>query len=85
MRVCLYSFVLFVYRGLIRLAALFQVKAKLMNEGQIHVWRGLDKHFKSNCIEPLPPVNPESGTRIGYFTTDINMLPFRTDEPNVLY
>jgi len=48
MRVCLYSFVLFLYRGLIRLAALFQVKAKLMNEGQIHVWRGLDKHFKSN-------------------------------------
>jgi len=48
MRVCLYSFVLFLYRGLIRLAALFQVKAKLMNEGQIHVWRGLEKHFKSN-------------------------------------
>ena len=44
-----------------------------------------DKHLKSNYIEPLPPVNPESGTRVGYFTTDINMLPFRTDEPNVLY
>ena len=44
-----------------------------------------DKKFKSNYIEQLPPVNPESGTRVGYFTTDINMLPFRTDEPNVLY
>ena len=44
-----------------------------------------DKYLKSNYIEPLPPVNPESGTRVGYFTTDINMLPFRTDEPNVLY
>jgi len=44
-----------------------------------------DKHLKSNYIEPLPPVDPESGTRIGYFTTDINMLPFRTDVPNILY
>jgi hypothetical protein len=44
-----------------------------------------DKILKSNYVEPLPPVNPESGTRVGYFTTDINMLPFRTDEPNVLY
>ena len=44
-----------------------------------------DKNLKSNYIEPLPPVNPESGTRVGYFTTDINMLPFRTDVPNILY
>ncbi len=48
MRVCLYSFVLFLYRGLIRLAALFQSKAKLMNEGQIKVWDGLEKQFISN-------------------------------------
>lgn len=48
MRVCLYSFVLFFYRGLIRFAALFQSKAQLMNEGQIHVWGGLEEHFKSN-------------------------------------
>lgn len=48
MRVCLYSFVLFLYRGLIRFAALFQSKALLMNEGQIHVWEGLNEHFKSN-------------------------------------
>jgi len=44
-----------------------------------------DKHLKSNYIEQLPPVDPTSGTRIGYFTTDINMLPFRTDDPNILY
>ena len=48
MRVCLYSFVLFLYRGLIRLAALFQRKAKLMNKGQIKVWDGLEKQFISN-------------------------------------
>ena len=44
-----------------------------------------DKHLKSNYIEQLPPVDPTAGTRIGYFTTDINMLPFRTDVPNILY
>jgi hypothetical protein len=44
-----------------------------------------DKHLKSNYTEQLPPVNPTAGTRVGYFTTDVNMLPFRTDEPNVLY
>jgi hypothetical protein len=44
-----------------------------------------DKKFKSNYIKPLPPVDPTAGTRIGYFTTDINMLPFRTDVPNILY
>ena len=48
MRVCLYSFLLFLYRGLIRFAALFQTKAALMNEGQKQVWVGLDQHFKSN-------------------------------------
>ena len=44
-----------------------------------------EKQLKSNYIKPLPPVDPTSGTRIGYFTTDINMLPFRTDVPNILY
>lgn len=48
MRVCLYSFVLFLYRGLIRFAALFQSKAALMNEGQNQVWFGLEQHFKTN-------------------------------------
>jgi hypothetical protein len=44
-----------------------------------------DKHLKSNYIKQLPPVDPTEGTRIGYFTTDVNMLPFRTDVPNILY
>ena len=48
MRVCLYSFLLFLYRGLIRFAALFQSKAKLMNEGQKQVWAGLEQQFHSN-------------------------------------
>jgi len=52
MRVCLYSFLLFLYRGLIRLAALFHNKAKLMNEGQKEVWQGLESHFNSN-LKPV--------------------------------
>jgi hypothetical protein len=44
-----------------------------------------DRHLKSNVIEQLPPVNPEFGTRVGYFTTDVNMLPFRNNESNILY
>ena len=41
--------------------------------------------LKSNYVEQLPPVNPNTGTRVGYFTTDENLLPFRTDVPNILY
>lgn len=44
-----------------------------------------EKHIKSNYISELPPISPECGTRIGYFTTNKNMLPFRTNIPNVLY
>jgi len=44
-----------------------------------------EKQLKTNYITPLPPINPDCGTRIGYFTTDINLLPFRTDVPNILY
>lgn len=42
----------------------------------------------NNYITPLPPVNPDSGTRVGYFTTDeqlVDSLPFRTDMQNILY
>ncbi len=48
MRVCLYSFILFLYRVLVRLLALFQSKAALMNEGQKQVWIGLERHFNEN-------------------------------------
>jgi hypothetical protein len=44
-----------------------------------------DKYLGSNYVESLPPVEPNSGTRIGYFTTDDNLLQFRTDIPNILY
>ena len=44
-----------------------------------------DKNLGSNIVEPLPPINPNSGTRVGYFATDENLLPFRTDVPNILY
>jgi len=44
-----------------------------------------EKHIKENYVKPLPPINPDCGTRIGYFTTNENMLPFRTNIPNILY
>ena len=44
-----------------------------------------EKQLKTNYIKQLPPINPECGTRVGYFNTDINLLPFRTDVPNILY
>jgi hypothetical protein len=46
------------------------------------------KHISDNYVNPLPPVSPDCGTRVGYFTTDeqvITSLPFRTDIQNILY
>lgn len=46
------------------------------------------KNIGKNYITPLPPVNSSSGTRVGYFNTDeqlIDSLPFRTDMQNILY
>ena len=44
-----------------------------------------NKHLKSNYIEQLPQLNPDCGTRVGYFDTDINLMPFRTNMQNILY
>ena len=44
-----------------------------------------DKKIGSNIIVPLPPVNPDCGRRIGYFDTQKNLLPFRTNMSNILY
>ena len=47
-----------------------------------------DKNTGNNYVKPLPPVNPDCGTRVGYFTTDeqvITSLPYRTDLQNILY
>lgn len=44
-----------------------------------------DKVIGTNFVEPLPPLNPDCGTRIGYFDTDVNLLPFRTETSNILY
>ena len=44
-----------------------------------------NKETKTNNVKPLPPINPNCGTRIGYFTTGVNLLPYRTNIPNVLY
>ena len=45
-----------------------------------------DKKIGSNIVTPLPPVDPNSGTRVGYFATSDNLtMPFKTEVPNVLY
>lgn len=44
-----------------------------------------NRQNKSNYVKPLPQINPECGTRIGYFTTATNLLPFRTNLQNILY
>jgi hypothetical protein len=44
-----------------------------------------DKHTKTNYVSPLAPVQITNGTRVGYFNTNINMLPFRVDDANILY
>ncbi len=44
-----------------------------------------EKQLKTNYVKPLPLINPNCGTRIGYFDTNINLLPFRTDMQNILY
>ena len=46
------------------------------------------KHLGSNYIKPLPPVDPNSGTRVGYFDTNVQLvdsLPYRTNMQNILY
>ena len=44
-----------------------------------------ERHLNTNYISQLPPVNPNCGTRVGYFSTTQNLLPFRSNIPNVLY
>ncbi len=44
-----------------------------------------DDKPRSNIVMPLPPLNPNNGTRVGYFDTQVNMMPFRTDMQNILY
>lgn len=47
-----------------------------------------DKFLGTNYVNPLPPINPDCGTRVGYFTTDeqlIDNLPYRTNMQNILY
>lgn len=47
-----------------------------------------EKKTGDNYIKTLPPINPDSGTRVGYFSTDeqlVDSLPFRTNMQNILY
>jgi len=47
----------------------------------------LYKEFQtqSNYVFPLPPVKPECGSRINYYYTNTNMLPYKADTANILY
>jgi hypothetical protein len=41
---------------------------------------------QSNYVYPLPPAKiPQCGTRINYFNTKVNLLPYRQDMQNILY
>ena len=44
-----------------------------------------NKKIGSNIVTPLPPVNPMCGTRVGYFSTNKNLLPFKSNFQNILY
>ena len=45
-----------------------------------------DRQTASNYVMPLPPVpQVEEGTRVNYYNTGINLLPFRNDMQNILY
>ena len=43
------------------------------------------KIIGNNYVMPLPPVGINCGTRVGYFDTNINLLPYKTDMANILY
>lgn len=40
---------------------------------------------QSNYVFPLPPVNPECGSRINYYHTPSSFLSYRADTTNILY
>jgi len=47
-----------------------------------------EKKTGNNYITPLPPLNPDFGTRVGYFDTKLQLvdsLPYRTNMQNILY
>jgi hypothetical protein len=44
-----------------------------------------DKDIGSNVVNPLPPLDPNDGTRVGYFDTDKSLMTFRTNMQNILY
>jgi hypothetical protein len=45
-----------------------------------------NKVIGNNYVTPLPPVNIVSnGTRVNYYDTDVNLLPYRTNMANILY
>ena len=45
-----------------------------------------EKKTGNNYVKPLPPINPNCGTRVGYFSSIKNtFFPYRSDLQNILY
>ena len=47
-----------------------------------------EKKTGDNYVKVLPQINPNCGTRVGYFDTDeqlVDSLPYRTNMQNILY
>lgn len=40
---------------------------------------------KNNYVYPLPPLKPECGSRVNYYYSPINLLPFKAETANILY
>ena len=47
-----------------------------------------NKTTGENVVQQLPPLNPDCGTRVGYFDTNVQLvdsLPYKTNMQNILY
>ena len=44
-----------------------------------------EKKTGDNYVKVLPQINPNCGTRVGYFSTNKNLLPFKSNFQNILY
>lgn len=44
-----------------------------------------DRPSRPNNVTPLPPVSSISGARVGYYSTNDNLLTYKTDGTNILY
>jgi hypothetical protein len=65
--------------------ALYQPKEILGPHGYGVNNDGNPLQLKSNYTVKMLPIEPNLGTRVGYFITESNLLPLKTDTVNILY